>query len=116
KINVDSLLATDPLTAIKQNNVAESLKSYAYPNPFENTVSIGYIIDKPSKVNVEIYTVQGALVRNLPATFETTGTHEIAWDGKNNQGTALTNGVYFYIVKTASGQTTGKLTLLSGKN
>lgn len=116
-INVDSLLANDPLVAgIKQNNVVTNLKSYAYPNPFENSVNVGYTLDKPSKVNVEIYTIQGALVRSLPASYETTGTHEIVWDGKNNQGSSLTNGVYFYIVKTAAGQSTGKLTLLSGKN
>lgn len=117
KINVDSLLSADPLVAgIKQNNVATNLKSYAYPNPFENNVSIGYTIDKPSKVSVEIYTMHGALVRSLPASFETTGAHEIAWDGKNNQGATLSNGVYFYVIKTAAGQSTGKLTLLSGKN
>jgi len=116
-INVDSLLANDPLAVgIKQNNVVANLKSYAYPNPFANIVNIGYTLDKPSKVSVEIYSMHGALVRAMPASFETTGAHEVAWDGKNNQGTSVTNGVYFYVVKTATGQSTGKLTLLSGKN
>ncbi|HTA63008.1 MAG TPA: FlgD immunoglobulin-like domain containing protein [Bacteroidia bacterium] len=117
KINVDSLFANDPLVAsIKQSNVVSNLKSYAFPNPFENNVNIGYILDKPSKVSVEIYSIQGALVRTMPASFETPGSHETAWDGKNNQGASVTNGVYFYVLKTAAGQSTGKLTLLSGKN
>ena len=115
-INVDSLLASDPLASIKQNALKPNLNTYAYPNPFENNVRIGYALDAPSKVTIELYTIQGSLVRTLQPSFETTGTHEVSWDGRNNEGASLSNGVYFYIVKAGANQSTGKLTLLSGKN
>lgn len=116
-INVDSLLANDPLTnSIKQNALSSNMHSYAYPNPFANNVNIGYVLDSPAKVSVEIYTIQGALVRTMQPSFETTGSHEMTWDGKNNEGATVTNGVYFYVVKTGQKQCTGKLSLLSGKN
>ena len=115
-INVDSLLANDPLTAsIKKNVSASNLKSYAYPNPSENNFNIGFVLDKPSKISVDIYTVHGALVKTLQSN-EGVGTHEIIWDGKNNEGASLAGGVYFYVVRSAYGQSNGKLTLLSGKN
>ena len=70
----------------------------------------------PSKVTIEIYTTHGVCVRVFQNNMEAAGTHEVLWDGKNNQGAILSGGVYFYVVKTALGQSTGKLTLLSGKN
>ena len=115
-INVDSLLANDPLASIKQNTSAANFNSYAYPNPFENNVRIGYVLDAPAQVSVELYTIQGSAVRVLQNRFETTGTHEILWDGRNNEGASVTNGVYFYILKAGNQQSYGKLTLLSGKN
>jgi len=116
-INVDSLLANDPLTAsIKKNTAASNVSSYAYPNPSENRFNIGYTLDKPSKVSIDIYTIQGALVRNLQNNDEGSGTHEIVWDGKNKDGANVVGGVYFYVVRSAYGQSTGKLTLLSSRN
>ena len=116
-INVDSLLANDPLTSsIKQNASVNNISTYAYPNPFENNVHIGYVLDNTAKVSIEIYTIQGSLVRTFQPSFETTGSHEVVWDGKNNEGASLANGVYFYIVKTGQKKCIGKLSLLSGRN
>ncbi|MEI7669942.1 MAG: FlgD immunoglobulin-like domain containing protein, partial [Pseudomonadota bacterium] len=114
-INVDSLLALDPLLGITENAVAKNdLKSYAYPNPFENNVNIGYYLDTPSSVTIDIYTVYGTLVKSV-ASFETSGNHEITWDGKNNVGARSANGSYILIVRAGNSRSYGKLALIGGK-
>jgi hypothetical protein len=38
---------------------------------------------------------RGALVRRLVAGTRAAGSHEIAWDGRNDGGIALPSGVFF---------------------
>jgi hypothetical protein len=115
-LNIDSLLANDPLVnSINQNKTGNDFKAYAFPNPFENEVSIGYELNNPVKVSIEIYAVLGANVRMLKNNFEVAGLHEVIWDGKNNEGVSLAAGTYFYIIKAGYNQSYGKLTLLTEK-
>ncbi|MGZ4116345.1 MAG: FlgD immunoglobulin-like domain containing protein, partial [Bacteroidia bacterium] len=116
-VNVDSLLALDPLLGVSENalNAKNNLRTYAYPNPFENNVNIGYFLDAPSNVTIEIYSIYGTLVKSIQNNFETNGNHEIVWDGKNNSGAKLSNGSYIYIVRAGNNQSYGKLALLGGK-
>ena len=49
-LNIDSLLANDPLvTSINQNKTENNFNAYAFPNPFENEVNIGYELNNPVK-------------------------------------------------------------------
>lgn len=114
-INIDSIIALDPLTSIGEQ-VEPPFKTYAYPNPFQNKVQIGYVLDKASRVTVEIYSMYGGLVKRLETGLETAGQHEITWDAKSNNAIGLANGTYIYVIKTDTQQSYGKLNLLSGAN
>ena len=116
-INIDSLLENDPLltAGVNQNRVMNYFNTYAYPNPFENEINIGYELNYPLKVSIEIYSALGIHVRTLTNGFENTGAHDVVWDGKNNEGANLAGGSYFYVIKAGDSQSYGKLTLLSGK-
>lgn len=116
-VNIDSILAFDPVLGINEPHLAASgtMTSYAYPNPFENNVSISYTLDKPGKVNIELYSIYGERVRTLQSNEEPSGLHEIIWDGKNNSGTKLAGGSYIYIIRSGDKQCNGKLTLISSK-
>ncbi len=113
-VNIDSMLANNPfVTGISETNAFSSnFKTYAYPNPFENNVNIGYFLDAPSDVTIEVYSVFGELVKSIRNTVEPAGSHEITWDGKNTAGSKLANGSYVYVVKSANKQCFGKLILL----
>jgi hypothetical protein len=120
-INMDSLLSLDPLlqpgsVGIEAHTLPVSeLNTYAFPNPFDNKITIGYVLDQPSKVSISVYSVYGTCVKTLENDMEDQGPHEIIWDGRNNEGTKLAAGSYIYIVKTGTKQSYGKITLLSGK-
>jgi hypothetical protein len=67
-----------------------------HPNPFNPTTTLTYDVATPGAVSVRIYDVSGKLVRTLVDEFKTTGRYELSWDGRNNNGTTVTTGVYFY--------------------
>jgi len=73
----------------------------ADPNPFSYTTNISFVMDQPSLVDVAIYNVKGQLVKSF-STVMTTSENEFVnfhWNGKDNTGRALSNGVYLYSVK-----------------
>jgi hypothetical protein len=89
-----------------------------YPNPFKHKTKIRYKLAKDvDELIIRIFTVSGGLVRELSG--DTSGSslsaeyHDVEWDGCNEYGEAVLNGVYRYkvIAKTASEhkETSGKM-------
>ena len=69
--------------------------------------------DSIGLVRVDVYDIHGRVVRNLTEeVFERTGTHRVAWDGQDAQGTQVAGGVYFIRVRTISGSAMEKVTIL----
>lgn len=55
----------------------------------------GFSLDQPvDKVIVEIRDLNGTLVQSVDLGAQTEGIHGFAWDGKDNQGTSVTDGRY----------------------
>ena len=72
-----------------------------YPNPFNPETWIPYRLSKPSDVTLTIYSMRGVVVRQLKLGHKTAGvytsrTRAAYWDGKNEFGEKVANGVYFY--------------------
>jgi len=82
------------------------MRIYAYPNPFapnfhnriggEGHVRIQYFLEKPSNVQLEVFNFAMELVYKGDNHFiATAGDHSESWNGKNNNGNPVANGVYF---------------------
>ncbi len=68
-----------------------------YPNPFNPGTTIKYSLPKAGHLKLSIYNVRGHLVKTLIDGTRPAGEDQtIAWDGTNNQGAAVSAGVYFY--------------------
>lgn len=67
-----------------------------YPNPFNPETMIEYELPRATKVKLTIHNVLGQLVRTIIQNEQVSGTHQVCWDGKNDQGLQLPNGVYIY--------------------
>ncbi len=84
-----------------------------YPNPFSTSTCFVYTMtgaESPSNFKVQIMTVSGRVVREITtAEFGSlqVGTHlsDYCWDGKDQFGDQLANGVYLYrvVAKKADG-------------
>ncbi len=86
-----------------------------YPNPFNPTTTIEYWVPGGSgktAVSVVIYDVRGARVRTLVEGTEPAGRYTATWDGRNEAGTAVSSGVYFYRLQTPGFSDTRKMVLL----
>jgi hypothetical protein len=70
-----------------------------YPNPFNPSTTISFELPQQGRVQVNIYNSVGQLVRVLANEQRAAGLHSIVWDGKDNAGSAVTSGTYFYQVQ-----------------
>jgi len=70
-----------------------------YPNPFKNTTKIEYALAKPSRVTMSIYNIRGQLVKRFKVGDQNPGYYDIVWNGKDEHGHHVGNGVYFYKLK-----------------
>jgi hypothetical protein len=77
--------------------------AYLFPNPTESRYGAGggqFVIDAPGdSVNVllRVYTASGKLIRTL-TVFGGQGQVQVPWDGLDEDGQPLANGVYFFRV------------------
>jgi len=83
-----------------------------FPNPFNPTTTIAFSLAGRSHVVLAIYDVRGALVRTLVNETRTAGDYRIEWDGRNNAGSSVSSGVYFYRLVAGTFQSTKKMVLL----
>jgi len=86
--------------------------SQNYPNPFNPTTRIDYSIPIKTEVKIDIYDIQGRLVKNLVDDFNEPGHFSIFWDGKNELGNAVPSGLYLYRFNSPTHKAFKKLVLL----
>ena len=88
----------DPVsTAGSEPMVAEELALYRpAPNPFTDGMRMAYSVGGTGEpVRISVYDLAGRMVRNLTDGFAPAGSHTVAWDGRDQQGTRVRQGVYF---------------------
>ena len=83
-----------------------------YPNPFNPTTRIDYTLLESTNINLAVYDVAGRLVRTLYTGTQSSGTHFEIWDGTDNNGTAISSGIYFSRISHSTGVDTNKMLLL----
>lgn len=70
--------------------------SQNYPNPFNPSTRIQFSLPQTEKVRLEIYDIQGNLIRSLiDYELYNPGNYEAEWDGKDNFGKQVSSGIYF---------------------
>ena len=84
----------------------------AYPNPFNPATRIEFGLAESGPVRVEIFDIQGRMVRTLTKKALPAGSHEVRWDGLDRHGRAVPSGVYLCRV-SGSGETADLKLVLS---
>ena len=102
-----------PVSIQENNNLFVNIHlSQNYPNPFSTLTNIKFSIFKESKAEINVYNINGQLVRQLLNKNLPTGQHTISWDGTNETGQQLKSGIYFYRLKTDEGVFRKKMVLV----
>ncbi len=84
-----------------------------YPNPFSKLVNLEFSLPAEDDITLSIYNAEGKLVRELLTNSTTpAGGFSIIWDGTDNAGKPLPDGMYFYSFKgTLTGEKSRKIVL-----
>ncbi len=83
-----------------------------YPNPFNPSTTIRYSILEPSPVTLVIYNLKGQKVRVLVDQLRPTGHHTVVWDGKDDKGSPVSSGVYYYRMQAGDYHNVRKMLLM----
>ena len=96
--------------------VGDSPKQFSlmpnYPNPFNPSTTIRYQVPSSVHVELRVFDVSGALVRTLVNESKAPGAYSLEWNGRDDQGTAVSSGVYFYRLNAGSFSDVRKMTLV----
>lgn len=106
--DVRGVLGSTPLYE-KYFTVSDQLKiesAYNFPNPFSESTYFTFVIPTvPDDLRIIVYTVAGRKIRELNFTSAQlrVGYNALYWDGKDQDGDIISNGVYFAKVILTSG-------------
>jgi flagellar hook assembly protein FlgD len=89
-----------PRTALFQN----------YPNPFNPSTQIQFTLEKAEKVRLDVFNILGQRVRTMLAGEEfSAGPYTFIWNGRDDNGSSVASGTYFYKLTTPSYSQTKKM-------
>lgn len=77
-----------------------------FPNPFPEKTQFTFEISTGADVTVDIFTLEGRRIKSIATNYFSTGYHTIDWDGRDEYGNRLANGVYLYRFKASNGEET----------
>ena len=92
---------------MKKNNPPTCSLSQNYPNPFNPVTKINYIITKQTTVSLKIYDMTGREVKTLVNEMKSPGSYTAEFNGSE-----LSSGNYFYIIKAGDFAETKMMTLV----
>jgi hypothetical protein len=78
----------------KDENLASECNFSCFPNPFQSFTTIRIEITVSGKYKLEVYNLQGKLVRILSDQNIGTGAYYFDWDGRDSNSGVLPQGIY----------------------
>ena len=98
-----------PIEREVQPTPADFVLQQNFPNPFQSSTEIRYVLSRPTPVSLEIYNVQGQKVRTLVREHQMPGTYAVTWKGLDDGGAAVSSGVYGVRLQTPTYQDTKRM-------
>ncbi|HOT98729.1 MAG TPA: prolyl oligopeptidase family serine peptidase [bacterium] len=115
KMMIDFFTTISGMTAVdvKESKNSSKFSSFSnYPNPFNPSTTIEYSLKDDSIIEIKIFDNFGRLVRSLFKGQSTSGTHNLAWDGRDDNDKQLSSGLYYYQIKSETFSSANKMLLL----
>jgi subtilisin family serine protease len=82
------------------------------PNPFVGTTMVRFDLPRDVHVTLNIYNVQGRLVKSLIDQGLTAGRYSIGWDGRDTNGERVASGVYYYRINAGQWNDTQRMVVV----
>jgi hypothetical protein len=112
---------TSVWTAIVAGPASTGIDDARHPAPgiaglhggsFGGMTTVTYVLPRSGHVSIELHDAFGGPVRRLVDAEREEGMHSAWWDGRDDDGTHVANGVYFVVMKTDGRTFVRKMTLV----
>lgn len=87
-------------------------RTRAYPNPFNPATALSFYVSSKGMVSVDIFDVQGSLVRRIVNKAMTPGNHKAVWNGRDDRNRPVAAGLYLCKIMTINKTEKIKLLLI----
>jgi len=88
------------------------LAAEVYPNPFNPETTIRFRLEQPNRVRLQIFNMNGQLVRTLINNDLSAGEHHRRWNGRNHAGVPVSSGTYIFRLQVGERIATGRMQLI----
>jgi len=85
-----------------------------YPNPFDNSVHLPFVINSQGDLLLTIYNMSGQKVRVVSFPGVSPGSYNIVWDGCSQDNAPLSSGLYIYALTFRGRTRSGRLIKAGG--
>jgi hypothetical protein len=82
------------------------------PNPFDTSTTFHYEIPESRHVTIEIYDILGRRIKSIVDEQQRSGGYGCSWDGANDSGNSMGNGIYFCRLKAGEDIKTARCILM----
>jgi hypothetical protein len=83
-----------------------------YPNPFNPTTTMTFKVDDLNAFTLEIFNINGQLIKTFANENLTIGLNSVKWNGLNNTGKLIQSGIYFIQATSGNHVKSKTITLL----
>ena len=108
--------ATSVTGVVETTKVQELIKTFElfqnYPNPFNPTTQIEYQITSAGHVEVQVFNINGELIKTLTNAELSAGKYSVCWNGKDKNNNSVASGIYIYRVMSGNSILSKKMLLL----
>ena len=84
----------------------------SYPNPTRGPSTVDFALDEATPVQLSVYDVMGRKVATLIDRPLTAGQHEVQWNGRSADGSAVASGMYLLRLQAGDQIATRRLTVV----
>jgi hypothetical protein len=109
---INYFLGISPVTALSELFTNQKIQLSAFPNPFSEATQICTFLPNEISISLRIFDESGNLVREIARGDFSQGMHSFFWNGLNDHGERVKEGIYLYVLVTKNQTITAKLIML----
>jgi len=94
------------IDAETKNGLFENGSLKNHPNPFNTSTMIHYMVERESRISLVIVNTNGSQLKTLVSGKRAAGIYSVRWDGRDNRGKQLPEGIYVARFVVDSGKIT----------
>jgi len=93
---IELVQVINPVSTVGVNSeyLKDNFKLANYPNPFNQSTTIGYSLQTSADIRLNIYNINGEKVRTLINEHQSAGTFRVNWNGQNDNNERVAPGIY----------------------